>query len=60
MNISNYFKETKAELKEVAWPSLAQTITFTVAVVVLSLLVAALLGAVDFGLKEGLVKLLAR
>ncbi|MEZ0208551.1 MAG: preprotein translocase subunit SecE [Candidatus Paceibacterota bacterium] len=60
MNISNYFKETKAELKEVAWPTLAQNITFTVAVVVLSLLVAVLLGAVDFGLKEGLVKLLAR
>ncbi len=60
MNISNYFKETKAELKEVTWPTLAQTITFTVAVIVLSLVVAAILGAVDFGLKEGLVKLLAR
>jgi preprotein translocase subunit SecE len=60
MNISNYFKETKAELKEVSWPTLSQTIMFTVAVVVLSLVVATILGAVDFGLKEGLVKLLAR
>jgi preprotein translocase subunit SecE len=60
MNISNYLKETKAELKEVTWPTLAQTITFTIAVIVLSLIVAAILGAVDFGLKEGLVKLLAR
>lgn len=60
MNISNYFKETKAEMKEVTWPTFAQTITFTIAVIVLSLVVAAILGAVDFGLKEGLIKLLAR
>lgn len=60
MNISNYFKETKAEMKEVTWPTLAQTITFTVSVIVVSLVVAGILGAVDFGLKEGLIKLLAR
>ena len=58
MNLLNYIKETKAELKEVKFPSIAQTITFTVAVIIISLLVAALLGAVDFGLKEGLIKLL--
>jgi preprotein translocase SecE subunit len=60
MNLFNYFKETKAELEEVKFPSLAQTITYTVAVIALSVLVAILLGAVDFGLKEGLIKLLAR
>ncbi|MEN9337759.1 MAG: SecE/Sec61-gamma subunit of protein translocation complex [Candidatus Parcubacteria bacterium] len=60
MNLLNYFKETKAELKEVVFPTLAQTITFTVAVITLSLLVAVGLGAIDIGLKEGLVKLLAR
>lgn len=60
MNLFNYFKETKAELKEVTFPSLSQTIVYTVAVVTLSIIVAALLGAVDLGLKEGLIKLLAR
>jgi preprotein translocase SecE subunit len=60
MNIANYFKETKAELKEVSWPTLAQTITYTVTVILISLVVAAILGGADFGLKEGLVKLLAR
>jgi preprotein translocase SecE subunit len=60
MNLFNYFKETKAELKEVTFPTMSQTITYTVAVIVLSIIVAALLGAVDFGLKEGLIKLLAR
>lgn len=60
MNLFNYFKETQAELKEVKFPSLAQTIMYTVAVIVISILVAVLLGAVDLGLKEGLIKLLAR
>lgn len=60
MSILNYFKETKAELKEVRFPSASQTITYTIAVITLSILVAVLLGAVDFGLKEGLVQLLAR
>jgi len=60
MNLFNYFKETKAELKEVTFPTVSQTITYTVTVIVLSIIVAVLLGAVDFGLKEGLIKLLAR
>ncbi len=60
MNLFNYLKETKAELKEVTFPSMSQTILFTTAVIVISLAVAALLGAVDFGLREGLIKLLAR
>lgn len=60
MNLLNYLKETKAELKEVVFPSTAQTITYTVLVIVLSVIVAALLGAVDLGLREGLIKLLGR
>lgn len=60
MNLLNYFKETKAELREVKFPSIGQTITFTMIVILLSFLVAVLLGAVDFGLKEGLIKLLGR
>lgn len=60
MNLLNYLKETKAELKEVKFPSRAQTIVYTVAVIVLSILVAALLGGVDLGLREALTKFLVR
>jgi preprotein translocase SecE subunit len=60
MNLFTYLKETKAELKEVTFPSIAQTITYTIAVIVLSAIIAILLGGVDLGLKEGLIKLLAR
>jgi preprotein translocase SecE subunit len=60
MNLSNYLKETKNELKEVTFPSIAQTISYTIAIIVICILVAALLGSVDFGLKEGLIKLLGQ
>lgn len=53
MKISQYLKETKAELEEVTWPTKAQTINFTIWVIIISVIVAAFLGALDFGFKEG-------
>lgn len=53
MKILNYLKETKAELKEVSWPTKSQTISFTILVILISVIVAMFLGAIDFGLKEG-------
>lgn len=44
----NYFKETKAEIKHVSWPTTAQAITYTVLVIVVTVLVAALLGFFDY------------
>ena len=58
--IIKYLKETKAELKEVVFPSTSQTITYTIIVVVISVLVAVTLGGADFGLRTGLSNLLAR
>ena len=57
--VTEYFKETKSELKHVVWPSRLQTIMYTVAVVVLSVLVAYLLGVFDFLFSRGLEKLLS-
>lgn len=53
-----FLKETKLELKHVVWPSRNQTFYYTLIVIVLSLVVAYLLGAFDtlFGL--GLQKVL--
>lgn len=59
MNILKYLKETRAELKEVSFPSTSQTITYTIIVVTISIFVAVTLGATDFGLTEALKKLLA-
>lgn len=58
MNLTNYLKETKAELKEVNWPTRSQTITYTVMVILISVLVAVFLGGVDFGLNKALTFIL--
>lgn len=48
MGLFNYFKETKTEMKHVNWPTRQQTISFTIIVIVLSVLVAAFLGFFDY------------
>jgi preprotein translocase SecE subunit len=60
MKFLQYLKETKAEMKEVVFPTSSQTIIYTVLVIVISLVVAALLWAVDLGLKELLTKIVSR
>jgi preprotein translocase subunit SecE len=46
--LSNYVKETRAEMSHVNWPSREQTIRFTTLVILVSLATAALLGLSDF------------
>lgn len=46
--ITNFLKDVKLELSRVNWPTKQQTIKYTVAVVVLSAVIAAFLGALDF------------
>ncbi len=48
MRITEYIKETRAELKHVAWPTRRQAIVFTVVVIAISLITAAYLGAFDY------------
>lgn len=60
MKLAEYLKETKAELKEVVFPTTSQTITFTVLVIVISIAIAVTLGLSDFGLKELLQKIVTR
>ncbi len=60
MKFLQYLKETKAEMKEVVFPTSSQTIIYTVLVIIISLVVAAMLWAVDLGLKELLTKIVSR
>lgn len=56
---SEYLKETKIELKHVIWPNRRQTVYYTIIVIVLSVLVAYLLGLFDFAFLQGLQKIIS-
>ena len=56
--LSNYFLETKDEMKHVSWPTRNQTIIFTVLVIVISIAVAAYLGLFDYLFSLGLKSLI--
>jgi len=56
--ITEFFKEVMAEAKHITWPTRKQTISFTVAVLVISILVAYYLGLLDFLFSTGLEKAL--
>ena len=57
--ITEYFQETKAELKHVIWPNRRQTVFYTLIVIALSILIACFLGFVDFAFLQGLQKLIS-
>jgi preprotein translocase subunit SecE len=59
-SISNYLSEVRAELGKVVWPSRKDTVRYTIMVVIFSLVVAAILGAADFGLLKGIQSLLSK
>ena len=54
MSFLQYLKDTRGELRHVAWPTRMQTITYTVIVMLLSLFVAAYLGFFDYIFTTGL------
>ncbi len=55
-----YIKEVIAEAKHVTWPTRKQTILFTVAVLVVSILVSYYIGLLDYLFSQGLRWLLIR
>ncbi|MDP3996505.1 MAG: preprotein translocase subunit SecE [bacterium] len=48
MRIINYIRETRQELRHVAWPTRKQATSFTVVVIILSVATALYLGFFDY------------
>jgi len=46
--LTNYIKDTRAEMAHVNWPTRQQTIRFTTLVIAVSIITAAILGLSDF------------
>ncbi|MBP6931152.1 MAG: preprotein translocase subunit SecE [Candidatus Pacebacteria bacterium] len=57
-NLIEYFKETKAEIKNVTWPSRTKAVYATIAVLVISVGIAYYLGLFDYLFATGLQWLL--
>jgi len=58
MKINQFLQETKTEMKHVNWPTKKQTTNYTIAVVVISAVVAVLLSAFDIFFSAALSKVL--
>lgn len=54
MNLINYFKDTRSEMKHVSWPTQSQTVNFTLIVLVISIFTGLLLGLFDIIFQLGL------
>ncbi len=50
--VFEFFRGVKTELLKVVWPSRRDTIRYTITVIVFSIVVAAILGAADYGLLQ--------
>jgi preprotein translocase subunit SecE len=58
-NLSNYLRDTVAEMKQVSWPTQKQAFLYTFLVIGISVVVSLFLGAFDFLFSEG-VKLIVQ
>lgn len=50
--IGQFLRETKAELKKVVWPSRADVISSVKVVLISTIIIAVILGLLDFGFTE--------
>ncbi|MDE2311630.1 MAG: preprotein translocase subunit SecE [Patescibacteria group bacterium] len=55
-----FFSEVRTELSKVVWPTRAETVKYTLIVIVFSLIIAAILGAFDYGLLRLFEALISR
>lgn len=56
--IISYLRESKEELEKVSWPTRRDTIRYTTATIVMTAILAVLLGALDLGFTTGLRELI--
>jgi preprotein translocase subunit SecE len=56
---TKFLKEVKAELKKVVWPSRKEVVKLTIIVVIVSIIIGAYIGVLDF-IFTGLMNLLVK
>lgn len=56
--IKNYFVSAYHEISKVVWPTREEIIRYTILVIILSIIVAAFLGGLDYMFKGGIERIL--
>ncbi len=56
---TRYFREAYEELKKVTWPSRAEVLRYTIAVIIMSVVVGVYFGLADWVLSKGLAALVS-
>lgn len=56
--LKSFLKEAQQEFGHINWPTKQETIRMVIIVVVISLVMAFYLGALDFGFLQGIMKIL--
>ena len=51
--VFQFLRDVRSELTKVVWPTRQETIRYTITVIIFSIVIAAILGAADFGLLKG-------
>jgi preprotein translocase subunit SecE len=54
--INTFFKEVRVEMSKVVWPTGRQLVAYTLAVILMSVLLAVFLGVLDLGFQTILTK----
>ncbi len=57
--LKEFFDQSKVEMKKVTWPSRKETVTTSVAVLILAVVMAIFLGLVDLGLAKAIKAILS-
>ncbi len=57
-SIVQFFRDVRSEMAKVIWPSRQEVIKYTAAIIIFSLVIAAILGVADLGLLRGLEEII--
>jgi preprotein translocase subunit SecE len=58
--VFQFFRDVKAELWKVVWPSRQDTLRYTITVIIFSIAIAVILGAADYGLLKLFEKVITK
>ena len=57
---AQFMREVRAELRKVSWPSRSEVVNYSIVTLVVVVILTAIIGALDYGFGEAILKLFER